>query len=175
MHSVCGRRVQDAFEWAEFGNPFGMNPELIEQIDRERDHDHERREAERGERHEEDKHERYAPRPAQAIRRGEREFVGRVMHAVGKPPKAYAVARAMKPVVRKLEREKEHNIRWPIAEIPINQAMLIEPKRAGQSNRERNEIADATPDGNEERREIAFPVVVPLQHESEHQRLNERS
>jgi hypothetical protein len=78
----------------------------------------------------------------------------------------------MKPVVRKFKREEEHDIRRPIAKIPFDDAVLVEPERAGQRKGKRNEIDEAATDRNRKRGGVALPVVTAFHHIGEYDALD---
>ena len=75
VHAMMRRRVQDIFEPTKFWNPFRVQPELIEQVERAGDDDWGRLEAKPDERHIEDGHPGQPSGPPKAIGRSKIEVI----------------------------------------------------------------------------------------------------
>jgi hypothetical protein len=116
MHAMRGRRVEHVLEPAELRYPRGVQPELIEQVERERGQHDFGPHAEPDERREEQHGAGESARPAEPECGGERELVRRMVHRVRSPEETDAVRRAVIPVVAELLDEEEQRYRDDAAE-----------------------------------------------------------
>ncbi len=75
VHAMMRGRVQDIFEPAKLRNPFRVQPELVEQVERAGDGHRARLETEPDERHVEDRSPGQPPGPPKAVGRSKIEVV----------------------------------------------------------------------------------------------------
>ena len=105
VHAVVRRRVEDPFQRAEPADRARVDPELVERVDGRHGQEHQRREADDGQRQVED--------PAEsalegALPQGHREVVllALVMHDVRGPERVDLVALAVEPVVKQVHAQQ---------------------------------------------------------------------
>ena len=103
VHAVVRGGVEQVFDPARQGpDQLGVQPELIQQIQRECAEHRRDRESQPHQRREEHRGGGDLAGPAQAVGRGQRVLLGRVMHGMVQPEPADAVVGAMHPVVAEL-------------------------------------------------------------------------
>ena len=175
VHPVRRRRVDDAFKKAKLRDPLGVNPELIEQIDRKSHQNDLWRKAQQRQWRKEHQRQRDLAEPAEAIGGREVELIGRMVHGMIGPEPAHAVTRAVKPVVGKLECKKQHDPAQRIFHVPVEHPMFVKPRRARQRQERRNKVCKTAPDGNRERRHRATPVILPACGQRQRQPFDHRT
>ena len=106
MDAVARRRVDHVLQPAQLGDPVGMDPELVEQVQEQRRQNDFGCEADQHQRREEERRAGEATEPAEAIGGGEIELVGRVMNRMGRPEPARGVCGAVIPVVEEFEADE---------------------------------------------------------------------
>lgn len=111
MNAVRRRRVEHIFEPAEFRNPGGVQPELIEQVDGHHRQHHVGLHAEPHERGEEQRRTGKLGQPAKTVGGRQRQLVRRMMHGVIRPEEADRVRGAVIPVVAELLSDEEQEDR----------------------------------------------------------------
>ena len=136
VHTMRRRRVEHVLQPAELGDPLGMDPELVEQVQgQRRQHDLGLKSQQR-ERREEDGRARCPAHPSKTVGSREIELVRRMMHRVAVPEVAHGVAAAMEPVVEEFQADEEQSHVHRAVEVQGEQPM---PEGPGEHRRRKHE------------------------------------
>ncbi len=173
VDAVRRRRVEHVLEPAEARDPGGVDPELVEQVEREHLEDDARLEAEPDQRHVEDRAAGGATQDADPVRRRQVELVGRVVHGVVAPEPAHAVRGAVEPVVAELLADEEGEQGGRAVERDGADAVPVGERDQRRGDRERQEDLHRDAREQVEQRDRAGAPVVRAQP-GEDDRLGER-
>ena len=135
MDAVVRRRVHHRLEpFGKTTDGFGVNPELVDQVDRADEQDHCRMEPDQRQRNPEDKAERDKARPALPQRGRQIVMLARMVIDVARPEPADAVAGPVRPVIGKII---EHKTDGPCPPNPadVEQAVIVKPNRKPEHKR----------------------------------------
>src|SRR5690349_15293993 len=173
VDAVRRRRVQHVLEPAELGDPFGMDPELVDQVELQGDQHGHGLEAEQHDRREEDGGAGELAEPAQPIGCRQGEAVRRVMNRMSVPEPAYRVAGAMEPVVEELETDEEQQHATCRIGRQREQATVVGPEIDRCQDAERRERKQPAHCHVAERRRPFLPVVALAARAAEPQPLDQ--
>ncbi|MDT4852964.1 hypothetical protein FQZ97_872180 [compost metagenome] len=172
VHAVGRGRVEHPFERAELRNPGRVNPELVEQVQREHQQDDPRRHAQERRQQEEGQRAGEPAGPAEAVGGRQVQLVRRMVHGVGAPEPAHAVRGAVVPVVAELLADEAGEPAGPVVHRQREEPVGVEPVHGADPEGQRQQPAQRVFAHQEvEHRDarrlpvVAAPAVAPRQHQ----------
>ena len=166
MHPMVRGRGEHAIEPAELADEFGVNPELVEEIDEADRDEHDRRHA--GDRHRqiEDPAKQHA-RARLPQRRREIEGFALVMDDMGGPEEADLMVDAVVPVIEEIVGDESADPDAPVARTKRNQSKIVIDKDIhANAQRQHKDAGNLAKDSGGQRPDcVVEPVDVASQRE----------